>query len=304
MNYSNSLVSIIIPTYNREDVLLETLNSVLNQNYINWECIIVDDGSTDNSLNIIEKKIKEDRRFIFLQRDVLVKGAPVCRNIGFSKSIGDYILFLDSDDIIAQNFLEYQVETLKKSRLGASISKIYRFQDSINSTLNWYTDNDNISLENFLVSKCTWRTSAVLWRREAIKKIGKFNTNLSAFQDWLIYIKHFANNDSFEVNNHACLYYRENWSKHQISNKSDALYYAYYFSRRQAFITLFKAILTEKSIRMAFLKSFCIDYNLIKKKKDILLISLIYLILNRNLKDFIKSLLLLINMILKDKRYN
>ena len=112
---NNSLaVSIIIPTYNRNKLLLETLYSVKNQTLKNWECIIVDDGSSDNTEEEVNNFILDDIRFQFVKRPVnYPKGACSCRNYGFEISKGKYIQWLDDDDLLSENKLELQVNKLE-----------------------------------------------------------------------------------------------------------------------------------------------------------------------------------------------
>ncbi|OHX65559.1 glycosyltransferase family 2 protein [Flammeovirga pacifica] len=102
------LISIIIPTYNRAKYINETLTSLIRQTYSNWECIIVDDGSTDNTIEVVNNFIKNDDRFLFYERDIEPKGAPTCRNIGLENAKGEYIKFLDSDDWLTETALEDQ----------------------------------------------------------------------------------------------------------------------------------------------------------------------------------------------------
>ncbi len=103
------LVSVIIPTYNRAHTLTKTLNSVLNQTYQNWECLIIDDGSNDKTEEVISIFLK-DHRFKFLKRsEKQPKGAATCRNIGLENAKGSYIQFLDSDDFLAKTKFEYQM---------------------------------------------------------------------------------------------------------------------------------------------------------------------------------------------------
>ncbi|GAL81815.1 glycosyltransferase [Algibacter lectus] len=105
-----SLVSIIIPTYNRLNIIEVALTSVLNQSYHNWECIIVDDRSTDNSFEKVSEYIEHDKRFSILKRPVnSVKGASSCRNIGLFNAKGDYVVFLDSDDCMINTCLENRI---------------------------------------------------------------------------------------------------------------------------------------------------------------------------------------------------
>jgi glycosyltransferase involved in cell wall biosynthesis len=101
------LVSIIIPTYNRSSVIRETLDSVFAQTYNNWECIIVDDGSTDNTSNVVLTYVAKDKRFHYYKRpDTHNEGGNGARNYGLEISKGVYVQFLDSDDLLAKNKLE------------------------------------------------------------------------------------------------------------------------------------------------------------------------------------------------------
>lgn len=91
------LVSIIIPCYNAAPYVAETIESIIAQTYTNWECIIIDDHSTDNSWNILEGYAKQFPTKIFMYKNSQ-KGACSARNYAFSKSKGDYIIYLDADD--------------------------------------------------------------------------------------------------------------------------------------------------------------------------------------------------------------
>jgi len=97
----NPLVSIVITSFNRAKYIGEAIESVLSQTYSNLECIIVDDGSTDNTEGIVFEYIKRDRRVSFYPRPQdSPKGANACRNYGFSVSKGEYINWLDDDDLL------------------------------------------------------------------------------------------------------------------------------------------------------------------------------------------------------------
>ena len=96
--------SIIIPTYNRADLLPETIRSVQNQTFMDWECIVVDDGSTDNTRQIVEEIIKSDSRIKYIYQENAERSAA--RNNGIRNSSGDYICFLDSDDHFLNNHLQ------------------------------------------------------------------------------------------------------------------------------------------------------------------------------------------------------
>ena len=105
------LVSIIIPIFNRAHLIKETLNSILNQSYTNWECILVDDGSTDKTKETILKYCQNDSRISYFERpQQMLKGANSCRNYGFENSKGYYIQWFDSDDLMHYDKLKLQVE--------------------------------------------------------------------------------------------------------------------------------------------------------------------------------------------------
>jgi glycosyltransferase involved in cell wall biosynthesis len=108
---THSLVSIIVPCYNQGEYLRDSLNSILDQSYQRWECIIVNDGSTDNTENIVLKWLKKDSRFKYLKKKN--GGLSSARNAGLKIAMGDYIQFLDSDDIILPKKFEFQIDSLQ-----------------------------------------------------------------------------------------------------------------------------------------------------------------------------------------------
>lgn len=102
------LVSVIVPCYKQAHFLSQTLNSVKDQTYQNWECIIVNDGSPDNTSEVAMKYVNEDKRFNLLEQEN--QGLAMSRNNGIRRSRGKYILPLDSDDLIGDTYLEKAVE--------------------------------------------------------------------------------------------------------------------------------------------------------------------------------------------------
>ena len=112
-------VSIILPLYNCEKFLKYTVQSVQNQTYDNWELIIVDDASTDNSVQEAFLSAKEDKR-IHLYESVNNQGAGAARNTAIKYADGDYLAFIDSDDLWAKNKLEKQVNFMESNNIGLS----------------------------------------------------------------------------------------------------------------------------------------------------------------------------------------
>ena len=114
----NPLVSVIIPIYNVEKYLGRCLDSVINQDYKNIEIILINDGATDNSLNIAIDYQKKDKRIkVFSQKN---QGLSAARNTGLDKAVGNYITFIDSDDYVSKDYVSYMFNLLKKNNFRSS----------------------------------------------------------------------------------------------------------------------------------------------------------------------------------------
>jgi teichuronic acid biosynthesis glycosyltransferase TuaG len=116
-NNENPLVSIITPVYNAEKFIIETIRSVQNQTYPHWEMILVDDCSSDNSINMIEEEAEKDSRIKLYQLSTN-SGAAIARNTAIEMSQGKYIAFLDSDDLWLPHKLETQVKFMEEQDLA------------------------------------------------------------------------------------------------------------------------------------------------------------------------------------------
>lgn len=110
---SASLISIIVPCYNQAQYLDECLQSVLDQTYKNWECIIVNDGSPDHTEEVAMKWVEKDSRFHYFKKEN--GGVASARNFGIAKAKGDWILPLDGDDKINRNYLSLAAEKIKEA---------------------------------------------------------------------------------------------------------------------------------------------------------------------------------------------
>lgn len=186
------LVSIIIPTFNRAHLIGETLDSVLKQTYQNWECIIIDDGSTDSTIDSVRNFINVDNRFRFLIRPInRKKGASTCRNIGLENSRGHFIQFLDSDDVMSPDKIYEQVKILaSQSELSFAFCKWGRFSHSTDDfdlydSLIVYQDFSNpIELLNTLiVSKGYLPIHSFLFPKKLVDKAGLWDENLGLNDD-------------------------------------------------------------------------------------------------------------------------
>ena len=117
----NILVSIVIPTFNSEKFIAETILSIQSQTFTNWEVIVVDDGSSDKTVSILSKIAQLDKRIHFFQVEKN-SGAGIARNLGLSKANGRYIAFLDSDDLWKPTKLEKQIKFMTKNNLPFTFS--------------------------------------------------------------------------------------------------------------------------------------------------------------------------------------
>jgi len=114
---NNPLVSIIIPTFNRAHLIGETLDSIMAQTYTNWECIIVDDGSTDGTDKVMAEYIAKDPRFQYHHRPKdRLPGGNAARNYGFEVSKGEYVNWFDSDDIMLPSKLKVKIKHFEKNK--------------------------------------------------------------------------------------------------------------------------------------------------------------------------------------------
>lgn len=177
------LVSVIIPTFNRSHLISETLDSILAQTYQNWECIIVDDGSTDNTKEIVANYIKSDNRLQYFTRpNHLPKGANACRNYGFEISKGTYIQWFDSDDFMYPNLLLSKVEVFKKNpETDFLVCGIETIDDKGQSKIFNISQSSNY-LEGYLNDKLILNTFNILWKRSAVSSI-KWDNTIYKYQD-------------------------------------------------------------------------------------------------------------------------
>ncbi|EGR2045974.1 glycosyltransferase family 2 protein [Vibrio parahaemolyticus] len=119
MNSKEPLISVIVPVYNVEKYIIKCLNSLVNQTYSNFEVIVVDDESPDDSIKIAKAAFSEDSRFIFVSKSN--GGLSCARNFGVKYSKGEYISFLDSDDYFDETFLEVMINTLMDNNADISV---------------------------------------------------------------------------------------------------------------------------------------------------------------------------------------
>lgn len=190
------LVTIVIPVFNSEKYIAETLDSVKNQIYENWECLLIDDGSCDKSIEIMHNYASQDKRFKVFKRNRKPKGVSVCRNIGIDHAKGTYLIFLDSDDLLRMHCLNERVKVmLQKPGLDFSVFQMQAFglkRFKLTRRCNNY-------LLAFLKFTFPWQTSCPIWNLSFLRTIGYFNENLQMLEDPELHIRSLLATDKYLV---------------------------------------------------------------------------------------------------------
>lgn len=181
-DFKRGVVSIIIPTYNREVFLEEALQSVINQTYRPIECIVVDDGSTDHTKELVSKYINLNiesftTKYIYQKNS----GSQIARNTGTRLSSGEFIQYLDSDDILYPEKINKQVIFLKTNTICDGVFGNWRTGDNEkNEIVKAYESEDMIT--QMLTGRCV-HTLSFLMRRSLVEKIGSWDITLKRNQE-------------------------------------------------------------------------------------------------------------------------
>jgi len=182
-------VSVIIPTHNRAHFLRDAIFSVLNQTFQDFEIIVVDDASTDNTSEIVAAF--NDERIRFLRHDIN-KGGSAARNTGILNSQCDYIAFLDDDDEWLPDKLRKQMEILLASppEVGGVYTGCLDVDKASGKVIRQYipTKRGNLSRE-LLIENCVGGTSTILLRKVCLQQVGLFDESLPRSQDYDLWIR-------------------------------------------------------------------------------------------------------------------
>jgi glycosyltransferase involved in cell wall biosynthesis len=262
----SELVSILVPNYNKANYLRETLDSVLNQTYTNWECIVVDDHSTDDSCEIIEEYAARDSRFRMYKRPSNRKsGGNAARNYAFEISKGEYINWLDSDDIIDSEFL---TEKLSMFRLDPNydfvLGNISSFENDIKNAnpikgLNLSLKDINYPLES-LKGGFWVQTSLPLFKKEFLLTLDNlFDERILRGQEAEFFVRIFLKEPVFEFSNKSILY----WRIHDTSKTSNFQNSTIrkqesedYLSRKQSFLAFKRSNKIDGEVKSFFIEIF------------------------------------------------
>ena len=192
MKYINN-VSIIVPFFNASKTIKATLQSIFNQTYQNYECILIDDSSEDNSYSIVQKSIIYDKRFKLLKQSKA--GVVAARNFGIKNCHGRYITFLDSDDIWHPDFLmeSLMIMEKRKDNIAMTHSSYFRFKLHKNKIISYLIHTPKIITYKNILKKNFMPLLTVLIDREKIKELYFEDKRPEDYRLWinLIYIKRY-----------------------------------------------------------------------------------------------------------------
>lgn len=180
------MISIIIPTYNRRELLIEALERLFEEGHENFECIIVDDASDDGTLDLIQKHfISSAEASIKTVGHQSQMGAQIARNAGIEIASGDYLMFMDSDDVpFPDGILNLRDKLLKSPHLDYCFGVVQKTDGELNPL-----EPEEIVGAPFKdvpedIAGYHWHTMGALYRRSCIEQVGSWNPDLSGSQDW------------------------------------------------------------------------------------------------------------------------
>lgn len=217
----NPTVTIIMATYNRAHFIAETLHSIQKQTFQNWECLIIDDDGTDNTVEVIAPILAADARFKFSKRlEDYKKGLPGCRNYGLDEAKGDFIIFFDDDDIVHPDNLKISLDVIQSNKTDfCHYQKLAFTEETPQVTTTEVIIKNTLTIKNIekVVNQSIGLASCtVLWQKKCFKAI-RFNEDLLYAEEWECYIRIIS--EGFEgviIDN--VLYYNR---KHPNSNTGE-----------------------------------------------------------------------------------
>ena len=184
-------VSIVIPVFNREELIVETLDSIRRQTFHAWEAVVVDDGSSDGTAAVIKRCAAEEPRIRLIVRDRAPKGANTCRNIGLAAARGKLVIFLDSDDLLAPHCLEQRTRVMRENagvELAVFQGAVFKKTPGDTGQI-WNLPAKEPDFHRFLRGDSVWQTSGPMWRKTALQTLGGFDEELVCWQDVDLHVR-------------------------------------------------------------------------------------------------------------------
>ncbi len=215
------LVSIIMATYNRAVFIPESLQSIQNQSFVDWECLIIDDGSNDNTAQVVAPFLKDHRFSYFLRTNNFKKGIPGCRNFGLSLSRSRYVIFFDDDDIVHPLNLEICVSEFQKNDIQFCLYKKEIFKDqyvaNVDNSIQFAIKTiTHLEIDKIVSNELPFASCTVMWEKSCFAN-EQFNENLLYAEEWELYLRIISNKvKGIQIN--KILYFSR---KHQNSNTGE-----------------------------------------------------------------------------------
>ena len=233
----NALVSIITPAYNSAKFIAETIQSVQNQTHENWEMIVVDDGSSDETVAIVQAFIDKDKR-IQCYKLAQNSGPAVARNFAIEKAKGAFMTFIDADDIWFPNFIENSIKTIEKTGVSFVFSSYKRSNENLEFVYSDFIVPQKVTYTDILKSNSISCLTAFV----DIKTLGKkYMPLIRKRQDmglWLNYLKVIP--FAYGIQETQAIYrIRENSLSRK---KSDLIYYQWQFYRAVEQLNVFQSL--------------------------------------------------------------
>lgn len=181
----NNLISIIIPTFNRAHLIKDTIESIRSQSYTNWECLIIDGGSTDNSDSIIPDFFQTDIRFNYIKCPVNSKKGPnTSRNYGYHLAKGKFIYFFDSDDRLLPNAFETYINSFDEET-NVVIAQLEKVDFTTNRRLSINRIYSQNLIEDYFTGKISFYVCGPMWKKSFLNIQDElFDENISNLDDW------------------------------------------------------------------------------------------------------------------------
>lgn len=190
-----------MPVFNGELCIGNAIESLINQTFANWELLIIDDGSKDSTRRISEAYSAMDLRVRFFSRNEgISKGAPSCRNLGLTKAVGEYVLFLDSDDELKLFCLEQRINAIRNTDLSWAIFLQDYFDDSskCKGIFNMPITGRYELIRAYLELDTPWQTSAPIWKREFLLDLSGFDVKYLRMEDPDLHLRALLRDDNYK----------------------------------------------------------------------------------------------------------
>ncbi|MDJ0498741.1 MAG: glycosyltransferase family A protein, partial [Acidimicrobiia bacterium] len=215
---SSPAVTVVVPCYNEERFAAEGLQSIQAQSYENWDCVVVDDGSTDGSADVIRATIEGDSRFRLIQQPEN-RGLVAARNAGIEATSGEYVVFHDIDDLMMRDSLADRVATLRDAS-DADVAGVFCGQriadegvrlNELPASEQW---QPRTVFVDFVVAggECPFGPSQAMLRTDVVRALGGFNKDFDTAEDWEFWLRIMRHGFVFRAANRLSVAYRQKWA--------------------------------------------------------------------------------------------